>query len=58
MSAPAPGEPARFFHRQQIQFLSADFVSRFVFCQQIPSADFCREQFFFLSPDSVSRFLK
>jgi hypothetical protein len=33
-------------------------ISRFIFCQQISSADFCRQQFFFLSADSVSRFLK
>ncbi len=33
-------------------------ISRFVFCQQIPSADFCCQQFFFLSANSVSRFLK
>ena len=33
-------------------------VSRFVFCQQILSADFSRQQIRFLSADSVSRFLK
>jgi hypothetical protein len=31
-------------------------VSRFVFCQQILSADFPRQQICFLSADSVSRF--
>jgi hypothetical protein len=30
-------------------------VSRFRFCQQIPSADFCRQQIFFLSADSISK---
>ncbi len=32
-------------------------VSRFRFCQQIPSADFCGQQIFFLSADSISKFL-
>ena len=32
-------------------------VSRNLFCQQIPSADFCRQQIFFLSADSISKFL-
>ena len=32
-------------------------VSRFRFCQQIPSADFCCQQIFFLSADSISKFL-
>ena len=32
-------------------------VSRFCFCQQIPSADFCSQQIFFLSADSISKFL-
>jgi hypothetical protein len=32
-------------------------VSRFVFCQQILSADFYRQQICLLSADSVSRFL-
>jgi hypothetical protein len=31
-------------------------VSRNLFCQQIPSADFCRQQIFFLSADSISKF--
>jgi hypothetical protein len=32
-------------------------VSRFRFCQQIPSADFCSQQIFFLSANSISKFL-
>ena len=32
-------------------------VSRFRFCQQIPSADFCSQQILFLSADSISKFL-
>jgi len=48
-------------HRAGLFFVSRfcqqiSLVSRFVFCQQILSADFPRQQMCLLSADSVSRF--
>jgi hypothetical protein len=52
----------RFFPSPNVSIFLSRFckkkflVSRFRFCQQIPSADFCRQQIFFLSADSISIF--
>ena len=61
MCAPARGWLAWnevFSYRVDLSSRQGFFiVSRFVFCQQILSADFYRQQICLLSADSVSRFL-
>ena len=61
MCAPARGWLASyevFSYRVDLSSQQGFFiVSRFVFCQQILSADFYRQQICLLSADSVSRFL-
>ena len=61
MCAPARGWLAWYEVFSQRVDLSSQqgffIVSRFVFCQQILSADFYRQQICLLSADSVSRFL-